>query len=69
MREKMEDWRIYGKRADFAAIGQAFHISPVTARVIRNRDVCGQEEIQNYLYGDESSLYSPFSDEGSGKGL
>ena len=60
MREKMEDWRIYGKRADFAAIGQAFHISPVTARVIRNRDVCGQEEIQNYLYGDESSLYSPF---------
>ncbi len=56
----MEDWRIYGKKADFAAISQAFHISPVTARVIRNRDVCGQEEIRNYLYGDESSLYSPF---------
>jgi len=42
----MEKWMIYSKRADFAEIGKRFSIDPVTARVIRNRDVVGEEEIQ-----------------------
>ena len=56
----MEEWRIYGKKADFDAIAREFGISPVTARVIRNRDVCGTEEIRKYLYGTKEQLYSPF---------
>ncbi len=56
----MEEWRIYGKKADFNAIAREFGISPVTARVIRNRDVCGAEEIRTYLYGTKEQLYSPF---------
>ena len=55
----MEEWRIYGKKADFNAIGREFGISPVTARVIRNRDVCGAEEIRTYLYGTLEQMHSP----------
>jgi len=56
----VEEWRIYGKKADFNAIAQAFGISPVTARVIRNRDVCEAEEIRAYLYGTKEQMHSPF---------
>lgn len=47
------------KRADFDKIAQEFHISPVLARLIRNRDVCGEEEIRKYLYGGMADLYDP----------
>lgn len=56
----MDEWRIYGKKADFNRIAREFGISPVTARVIRNRDVCDMEEIRDYLYGTKEQLYSPF---------
>ena len=45
------DWRIYSKRADFNAIANRFNIDPVVARVIRNRDVESEEEIERFLYG------------------
>lgn len=38
-RKYMEKWVIAAKRADFNQIGQQFHIDPVIARLIRNRDV------------------------------
>ena len=44
-------WTMYGKRADFFGIAERFHIDPVTARVIRNRDVITDEEIDTYLNG------------------
>ena len=56
----MDEWRIYGKKADFNRIAREFGISPVTARVIRNRDMCDMEEIRDYLYGTKEQLYSPF---------
>ena len=34
-------WMLHAKKADFNEIGMRFHISPVTARIIRNRDVVG----------------------------
>lgn len=52
-------WMMQTKRADFTAIAEKYHISPVTARIIRNRDVVGTEEIERYLYGTISDLYSP----------
>ena len=52
-------WMMQTKRADFTAIAGKYHISPVTARIIRNRDVVGTEEIERYLYGTISDLYSP----------
>ena len=47
------------KRADFNAIAARFHISPVTARIIRNRDVKGEKAIDRYLNGTLDQLYDP----------
>ena len=47
----MEKWMVTAKRADFEEIGKKFHISPVLARVIRNRDVIGDEAIEKFLHG------------------
>ena len=52
----MSKWMIYAKKADFRGISQKFGISPVTARVIRNRDVEDEEEIRKYLHGTMADL-------------
>ncbi len=54
-----ENWVVAAKRADFNAIGEAFHIDPVIARLIRNRDVTGEEEIRRYLSGTLEDLADP----------
>ena len=55
----MGNWYVAAKKADFNRIAQEFQISPVLARLIRNRDVCGDEEIRKYLYGGMEDLYEP----------
>ncbi len=56
----MKKWMIYSKRADFEAIGKAYSIDKVIARVIRNRDVVGEENIRRYLYGTKEDMYDPY---------
>ena len=53
------EWTVYGKRADFFGIGERFHIDPVTVRVIRNRDVITDEDIDTYLNGSLDRLHDP----------
>ena len=48
------------KRADFNQIGQQFHIDPVIARLIRNRNVIGEDKIREYLSGTVQELPSPW---------
>lgn len=55
----MANWFVAAKKADFNKIAREFDISPVLARLIRNRDVCGNEEIRKYLYGGTEDLYAP----------
>lgn len=55
-----EKWVLAAKRADFESIGKKFHIDPVTARIIRNRDVEGEEAIEKFLHGTVEDLYSPW---------
>ena len=50
---------VAAKKADFNGIGQRFSISPVLARVIRNRDIEGDEAIEKYLHGTIRDLYDP----------
>ena len=57
----MSKWMIYAKKADFRSIAQEFSISPVTARVIRNRDVEGSENIRRFLSGTMADLDEPES--------
>lgn len=56
---RMGNWFVTAKRADFEKIAQEFQISPMLARLIRNRDVCGEEDIRKYLYGTISDCYAP----------
>ncbi len=56
----MKKWFVSAKKADFNEIGKKFHITPMTARIIRNRDVIGEEQIRRYLYGDVNDFYSPW---------
>ena len=56
----MKKWFVSAKKADFTQIGEKFHITPMTARIIRNRDVIGDEQIRRYLQGGLSDLYSPW---------
>lgn len=58
-KKKMEKWYVAAKRADFQAIGEKFHIDQVIARIIRNRDVVGDESIDEYLNGTLEHLHSP----------
>lgn len=55
----MQKWRVYSKKADFDAIGNRFNIDPVTARIIRNRDVTDMENVDMYLNGTLDRLHDP----------
>jgi single-stranded-DNA-specific exonuclease len=52
-------WMIYNKKDDFAEISRKCGISPVLARLIRNRDVIGVDEVSRYIGGTTADLYSP----------
>ena len=54
----MEKWVVCTKKADFYGIAEKFRINPVIARLIRNRDVIGDEKIQEYLHGTLADLPS-----------
>ena len=55
-----EQWYIYAKKADFAEIGRKFNISPMLARILRNRGLVSDEEIQSFLYAGVREMYDPF---------
>lgn len=55
----MEKWFVMSKKADFERLGALYGISPVTARLIRNRDVVEEEAFYKYLKGSISDLYNP----------
>ena len=55
----MAKWMITAKRADFDNIAARFGIDKVTARLIRNRDIIGEEEIEKYLHGSLADFYRP----------
>ena len=50
---------VSAKRADFDKISRECGISPILARLIRNRDVIGVEETRRFLSGSLSDLSDP----------
>ena len=52
-------WMLHAKKADFNKLAREFHISPVTARIIRNREIETEEGFKRYLYGGLEQLYEP----------
>lgn len=53
----MEKWFVSMKKADFNQIADKYRISPILARLIRNRDMVTDEEIDFYLNGTIADLY------------
>ena len=53
----MEKWFVCMKKADFNGIADKYHISPILARLIRNRDMMEDGEIEFYLNGTIADLY------------
>lgn len=54
-----EKWILLNKKADFYQLADQFHIDPVIARVIRNRDIITEADFQRYL-NDDTTLYDPY---------
>ena len=55
----MQKWVVINKKADFKGIGERFGIDQVTARIIRNRDIVEEEEIERFLHGTLEHLHAP----------
>ena len=53
-----EKWILLNKKADFYGLAERFHIDPVIARVIRNRDIITEPEFARYL-DTKAELYDP----------
>lgn len=55
----MEKWMVAAKKADFERIAAKFQISPVAARLLRNREITEDDEIRRFLHGTLEDLHSP----------
>lgn len=64
MQEKKEIWMVQTKRADFNGLAMRLGVSPVAVRVMRNRGLTEESEMQRYLYGTLDDLYDPRSMKG-----
>lgn len=56
----MEKWFVAAKKADFDKWAKEFHISPVLARILRNRDLVTEEEVRSFLQGSLQDCHSPW---------
>lgn len=55
-----EKWFVTTKKADFNHIAAEFGISPVLARIIRNRDIVTEDEVRYFLHGTLEDLHDPY---------
>lgn len=58
--KNMAKWMVAAKKADFNQIAEKYKITPVLARIMRNRDMINEEEIERFLKGTVEDLYDPF---------
>lgn len=65
----MEKWFVAAKKADFDKWAAEFHISPVLARILRNRDLTDEAQVRQFLYGTLKDCYSPWLLKDMGKAV
>lgn len=65
----MEKWLVAAKKADFNAWSEEFGISPVLARIIRNRDITETKDVKKFLQGTLEDCYSPRLMKGMGQAV
>lgn len=52
-------WVVSAKKADFNAIAKKYGISPYLARIIRNRDIISDDDIDMFLNGTIAMMHDP----------
>lgn len=57
---QMEKWYVAAKKADFDKWASEFRITPVLARILRNRDLTEETQVRKFLYGTLEDCYSPW---------
>ena len=55
----MEKWIEIRKGGNFMEMAKKYGIDPLIARIIRNRDIIDEKEIEEYLYGGKEALHNP----------
>ena len=55
----MAKWMVSAKKADFTKLAEIFRIDPVIARIIRNRDIVDETQIDLFLNGTLEDLHAP----------
>lgn len=65
----MAKWMVAAKKADFDDIAHKFQITPVLARILRNRDLIEEEDIRKFLNGELSDLHNPLLMKGMEKAV
>lgn len=56
----MSKWMVSMKKSDFAATAKKYGIRDITARLLTNRGITSDEDIEMYLHGDKSLLHDPY---------
>lgn len=56
----MEKWFVAAKKADFERWAKEFHISPVLARILRNRELTEESQVERFLHGTLRDCYTPW---------
>lgn len=57
-------WKIYTKKSDFVETGKKFNISPVIARILRNRDIFKDDDVKTFLESDVLKMHDPYKMKG-----
>ncbi len=57
--QRIEKWVITSRPGDYVEIGKRFNISPVIARILRNRGIESDSDIRDFLETDPERLRSP----------
>ena len=55
----MAKWMVAAKKADFNKMAKEYGITPVLARIMRNRDISEDEDIRRFLKGTMADLHNP----------
>ncbi len=64
-----EKWLVAAKKADFKKWSEEYHIDPVLARIIRNRDIIEEGDVRKFLYGTMEDCHSPWMLQGMEQGI
>lgn len=65
----MEKWLVAAKKADFKEWSKKFNIDQVLARIIRNRDVETEADVERFLRGTMRDCHSPWLLHGMKQGV